>query len=157
MKTEIRTTMIAEKVIPAHEDKITVYIAEDGTEFLNKNACIVHDQYLEHLKHPIIANRKEIRRYWDERPGTVYYIRNKEDLEYLKATEFKYACRTSRFNKRLEETCTVFPALYYYVEDTSGDYDWYDITRYEEYLNEEKSEFDKWYTEALKAAEIPNI
>ena len=157
MKTEVRKTMIAEQVIPAHEDQVTIYIAEDGTEFLSKTACIAHDEYLKHLQHPVIANRHELRSYWDDRPGTVYYIRNQEDLEYLKATEFKYACRTTYFQKQLKEVCTVFPALYYYVEDTSGDYDWYYIYKYEEYLNEGKSEFDKWYAEALKAAEIPNI
>lgn len=73
-----------EKHIPAKIYTTIKYIASDGKEFQNEDECLKYERDLEIKEHPVFKSRIEsIRTFDDEHRGHLYYLRNKEDYDFL--------------------------------------------------------------------------
>lgn len=73
-----------EHYVPEQRYTTTKYIASDGKEFSNEDACLKHEEYLEVQSHPVFNNCiLNILTFGDEYQGNLYYLANEGDYEFL--------------------------------------------------------------------------
>lgn len=125
-----------EKTIPAKTYTETKYVASDGKEFFNEKSCLVHEQYLEIVSHPIYTTRIETTTLYDDNFATLYYFSSQEDYEFFIATGAS-GYTDSDFEK--------YGAGWYLVYDIDCDCHTYThILNYDNYVKEYEIEFENW-------------
>ena len=116
MKTEIR-----ERQKP---EKYNVYIADDGTEFLSRGDCESYEYKQAIGKRDILWHAVES---IDEMPAIMWLLKEKEDFEWLKKTQWTHHDVIGNFT---------LPGWYIAEEHDGGDSrDWYTIEYAEDYVN----------------------
>ena len=73
-----------EHYVPERRYTTTKYIATDGQEFRTEDDCLRHEKYLEIRNHPVFKSCiTNVRLFDDEYCASLYYIRNKDDYDFL--------------------------------------------------------------------------
>lgn len=104
------------------------YVADDGTEFMRRSDCEFYEaQQVE--KNRKILN-KDTRTVDTERPAKLWYIRNKEDFDWLRKKKWIHA--DIRGHKGF-----IGPGWYISIWNDGGDsIDYYEVYHVDEYLHD---------------------
>jgi len=116
MKTERRTRQVSESY--------TVYVADDGKEFLSRRDC-------ETYEYRMLGGKRDIPFHFvesiDDMPATLWLIKDKEDFEYLKKAHWTYCDVIGNFT---------LPGWYIAELHDGGDSrDWYTVEYAQDYVN----------------------
>ena len=116
MKIERRTRQVPETY--------TVYIADDGTEFLSRRDCESYEYKFANGKRDILFHAVES---INDTPAVMWLIKDKEDFEYLKKVHWTHHDVIGNF---------ILPGWYIAEEHDGGDArDWYTVDYVEDYIN----------------------
>lgn len=130
-----------EMYIPAKTYTITRYIASDGQEFSTEVACLGHEQYLDTINHPVFKSKIEKVGTFDDEPrGVLYYLRNKEDYDFL--IKHTPILPKDMVNDDFEE---YGEGWYLFWSESGGDYrDCYNIYNYDAYEKEIENNWEQY-------------
>lgn len=82
MEKRERKEIIPEKILNVIE-----YVAFDGRAFRNEHECIKYEENLKRKQllqsHPVYQSRRDLSMYPDEEFTRMYYLRSKEDYDFL--------------------------------------------------------------------------
>lgn len=131
------TTRTNVEVIPATTFTTTIYVADDGQEFYHEDDCRRHEEYIRTMQHPVFATCIENAETLDGYKATLYYISNKEDLQFFcdHARVYKYTCDFDKFGSGWY--------LYYCIDGGDYDDDIY-LLNYDNYKAEREKELIDW-------------
>lgn len=116
MKIEKRTRQVPETY--------NVYIADDGTEFLSRRDCESYEYKQAVGKRDILWHAVES---IDDMPAIMWLLKEKEDFEWLKKTEWVHNDVVGNFT---------LPGWYIAEKHDGGDCrDWYTVDYAEDYIN----------------------
>lgn len=104
-----------QKFVPAKSYIVKKYIASDGEEFNFENECLVYENNLRVMSHPVFSSCiKDVNTFYEEIPAILYYISSQEDFEFL-VGEKRLHYLTSDFNEH-------GAGWYIYYSESGGDY-----------------------------------
>lgn len=130
-----------EHYIPAKTYTTTKYITLDGKEFQNEDDCLRHEKYLEIINHPVFKSKIEtVGTFDDEHRGCLYYLRNKEDYDFLiNHSGFSHG---DYIDSNFEE---YGGGWYLFWCENGGDYyDFYNICNYDAYEKNIESDWKEY-------------
>lgn len=130
--------------IPAKVYTEKVYVAEDGKEFDNKDACERYEYLIKVNKHPVFKSAIETSTYPDFYFANLYYISSKDDYEFF--VNVKGFPSGSPYFK--SDYMKYGNGWYIYYVLDGGDYaDEYFLLNLNNYITEVEKEFNEWKEE----------
>lgn len=134
--------------IPESRYTITKYIASDGKKFSTEEACLIYERQLEIENHPVIQNAiLDIEIYRDEYYGSLYYLSNEDDYEFLiKALNI----RASQYSKLSSDFDDYGEGWYLYWCEHGSYHDYHELHNYNAYVKQIEIDFKEWKEDIQK-------